>query len=240
MKSKSIKCYNIFIVLVFLFLLTFLTILFNINYLLPDKSNTIETYTDKKVSYEEFAAQKSYTSYHPHSIFDESGYRYKLYPEEAEKYLNSEGFKKIEKAMVEYNIYHENSSLDEILPNLKYNAYINYTSFGESIYISFNRDNLFIYFTPDGKNISYFYSNDLYTEETVEIKLDYESRQHYIEECKKFLSIFSRELANSFYPDIVQLDSYGIVYTMQDTKNNIIIEYWIPGNKPLGFKFGYS
>lgn len=240
MKNKLSKCNNIFIILFTISIFLFLMILFNINYLLPDNSNSIETYTDKKISYEDFSSQSFYTSYHPHPIFDENGYRYKLYPEEAEKYLNSDEFKKIEKAMSEYNIFHEDSSLDEILPNLKYNAYINYTSFGESIYINISKSNLTIYFTPDGKNVSYFYQNSLYDRETTEIKLDYESRQYYIEECKKFLSIFSTELADSFYPDIVQLDSYGVVYTMQDSKNNIYIEYWIPKNKPLGFKFGYS
>lgn len=231
---------NMFIFLVILSTSLFIIILFNINYLLPDKSNNIETYTNVSISYKDFSAQKSYINYHPYKLFDDNGYRYKLYPEQAEKYLNSEGFKKIENAMTEYNIFSKDSSLDEILSNLKYNAYINSTPFGESIYINLSKDNLSIYFTPDGKNISYSYSNSLFSKETTEIKLDYESRQYYIEECKKFLSIFSTELAELFSPNIVQLDSYGVVYTMADTKNNIFIAYWIVENKPLGFKFGYK
>lgn len=237
---KTIAYRNIFILTVTISIFLFFTILININYLLPDQANTIQTYPDEKLSYDESTSPRNRSIYHPYSIFDKDGYRHKLYPEEAEKYLNSEGFQKIKTAMTEYSIYHVDSTLGEILPNLKYNAYINHTSFGESIYINLSKENLFIYFTPDGKNVSYYYLNDLSTEKTEEVKLDYEARQSYIQECKKFLSIFSTELADSFYPDKIQLDSYGIVYTMKDTKHNISIEYWIVKNRPLGFQFGYS
>lgn len=239
-KLSKLSYNNIFISIVSICICLFWFILINIYRLLPDQSHIIDTYSDANISYENFSIQDEVITYHPHSIFDVNGYRHKLFPEEAQKYLNSDAFASIKTAMTKYSIYHENCTLDEILPELKYNAYICDTPFGKSFYIDMRKSNLFIYFTLDGKNVSYYYLNDLSTGKTEEVKLDYTSRQFYIQECKNFLSIFSKELADAFSPDMIRLDSYGIVYTLQDTKNHITIEYWIVKNKPLGFKFGYT